>query len=135
MRLLVNIDVPALEPAIAFYRDGLGLRLSRRLFDGSIAEMTGADATLYLLEKAPGSSAGAAMPHRRDYSRHWTPVHLDFVVEDLDASLQRALAAGARLEGEVQTFAWGRQAVMCDPFGNGCCLVQWLGKGYDEVAG
>jgi len=135
MRLLVNIDVPALEPAIAFYREGLGLRLSRRLFDGSVAEMTGADSTLYLLEKAPGSTAGATMPQRRDYARHWTPVHLDFVVEDLDGSLERALAAGAKLEGKVQTFAWGRQAVMSDPFGNGCCLVQWLGKGYDEVSG
>jgi hypothetical protein len=25
-------------------------------------------------------------------------------------------------------------ALMADPFGNGFCLVQFLGRGYDEIA-
>ena len=52
---------------------------------------------IYLLEKAAGTpAAGARQP--RDYARHWTPVHLDVVVDDVDAAVARAVAAGARLE-------------------------------------
>jgi hypothetical protein len=46
----------------------------------------------------------------------------------------RATNAGARLEGEVRTHKWGRIAVMSDPFGHGFCLIQFLGRGYDEIA-
>jgi hypothetical protein len=48
--------------------------------------------------------------------------------------LQRALAAGAVLERPVQSGAWGKLAVMPDPFGHGFCLIQFLGRGYDEIA-
>ena len=134
MDLLVNVDVPDLDAAIEFYGMGMGLKLGRRLFGGTVAEMTGAPAPIYLLWKEAGSAAASTLSQARDYRRHWTPVHLDFVVDDLDSALARALSAGARLEGEVETFDWGRQAVMSDPFGNGVCLVQWLNRGYDEVA-
>jgi predicted enzyme related to lactoylglutathione lyase len=134
MRLLINIDVPDLDAAVEFYGKGMGLKLERRLFEGSVAEMTGAPSPIYLLEKKSGTPPSAGSSQRRDYRRHWTPAHLDFVVDDLDPALAKALAAGAKLEGEVQTFRWGRQAVMSDPFGNGLCLVQWLNRGYDEEA-
>jgi lactoylglutathione lyase len=58
---------------------------------------------------------------------------LDFVVPDVDVATEKAIAAGARLEGPVQSFEWGRQACLSDPFGHGFCLVQWQGGGYDEV--
>jgi predicted enzyme related to lactoylglutathione lyase len=98
-----------------------------------VAELSGAPAKIYLLQKDAGSAASPGSARQRDYGRHWTPVHLDFVVGDIEPALERALAAGARLEGKVDSFEWGRQAVMCDPFGNGVCLVQWLGRGYGEV--
>lgn len=135
MQLLINIDVPDLDAAVEFYSRGLGLRQARRLFEGSVAEMTGAPLPIYLLEKEPGTPASGGSSQLRDYRRHWTPTHLDFIVDDLDPALANALGAGAKLEGEVQTFRWGRQAVMSDPFGNGLCLVQWLNRGYDEEAG
>ncbi len=47
---------------------------------------------------------------------------------------RNAVAAGATLEGEISSFAWGRQATLSDPFGHGFCLLQWRGGGYDEVA-
>lgn len=133
MNLLINIDVPDLDAAIGFYGKGLGLVLARRLFDGTVAEMTGAPSSIYLMQKESGTPAAKGSAQIRDYRRHWTPTHLDFVVDDLDEALARALSAGARLEGEVQTFNWGSQAVMSDPFGNGLCLVQWRNRGYDEV--
>jgi predicted enzyme related to lactoylglutathione lyase len=125
--------VPDLERAIAFYGRGMGLALSRTLFEGTVAEMTGAPSTIYLLQKDAGSPPSSGSKQSRDYARHWTPVHLDFVVDEIEPALERALAAGAKLEGAVETFDWGRQAVMSDPFGNGVCLIQWLNGGYDAV--
>jgi predicted enzyme related to lactoylglutathione lyase len=135
MELLINIDVPDMEQATAFYRAALNLAPGRRLFDGSVVELLGGSTKIYLLAKPPGSSASSAGSLPRDYRRHWTPVHVDFVVEDVSAAAMRASAAGATLESEIQTFAWGRLAVMSDPFGHGFCLLQFLGRGYDEVAG
>lgn len=130
MQLYVNIDVDDLERALAFY-SALGLHLSRRLFDGAVAEMTGASAPIHLLRKASGSSTAGA---KRHYGRHWTPVHLDFCVDDLDAALARALAAGATLEGAVRAADWGRIATLADPFGHGLCLMQLAPGGYALAA-
>jgi predicted enzyme related to lactoylglutathione lyase len=134
MQLYVNIDVDDVDKAVAFYTIGLGLQLSRRLFDGAVAELAGASSPIQLLQKASASvtAQGAA---RRDYARHWTPVHLDFCVDDLDAALQRALDAGAILEGEVREHAWGRIATLGDPFGHGLCLMQLAPGGYANAAG
>ena len=50
MKIIINIDVPELAPAIRFYTAALGLTHSRTL-DDDVAELTGASATLYLLQK------------------------------------------------------------------------------------
>lgn len=133
MQLLVNIDVPDLPTALAFYTRAFGLREGRHLFGGTVVELLGASSPLYLLEKAQGTAPFANSPQPRSYQRHWTPVHLDLLVEDLDAALARALAAGACQQGAVNTEAWGRSVGLSDPFGHGCGLLQWLGHGYDEV--
>jgi predicted enzyme related to lactoylglutathione lyase len=134
VKLLVNIDVDDLEKGIAFYQSALGLRLGRRLFSGTVAEMVGGSSSVYLLSKPSGSSASPQVSLPRDYRRHWTPVHLDFEVENVDATVQRALAAGAKLEDKVQTFPWGRIAKMSDPFSHGFCILEFTGAGYDNVA-
>lgn len=133
LALLVNIDVDDLERGIDFYQRGLGLRLARRLFDGTVAEMVGASSRIYLLTKPAGSPAGGATGAARDYHRHWTPVHLDFEVDDVETAVRRARDAGATLEVDVQAHVWGRIATMSDPFGHGFCLLQFTGRGYDEV--
>jgi len=130
MRLLLNIDVPDLATARRFYVETFGLRDGRRLGDG-VLELLGAQAPIYLLQKPTGSLGTGDQP--RTYARHWTPVHVDVVVDDLDTALARALDAGARQEGGVREAAWGRIAQLADPFGHGWCLLQFLGKGYDEI--
>lgn len=134
MQLLVNIDVDDLERAVEFYTAALGLRVARRLFDGSVAELLGAPSKIYLMSKPAGSPTSPRASAVRDYRRHWTPVHLDFEVPDVSAAVERAVAAGAKLEGEVQTFDWGRQATLSDPFGHGFCVLQFSRRGYDAVA-
>jgi lactoylglutathione lyase len=131
MRVLLNIDVPDLPAAEAFYVAAFGLRPGRR-FQGDGLELLGAQAPLYLLRKPAGSvGAGASA---RGYDRHWTPLHCDVVVDDLEAALARALAAGAAQEGGIREAAWGRIVELADPFGHGWCLLQFRGRGYDEIA-
>ncbi len=132
MQLLVNIDVPDLARAERFYADALGLRVGRR-FGADAVELLGAAAPIYLLAKPAGSAPFPGAP-ARDYARHWTPVHLDVAVDDLDAAVTRVEAAGGIREGAIATQPWGRIAMLADPFGNGFCLLQFTGRGYDEVA-
>jgi predicted enzyme related to lactoylglutathione lyase len=131
MTVLINIDVPELPPAIAFYTRAFGLKINRR-FGSEGAELSGWAAAVYLLEKPAGTIGAGSQP--RGYDRHWTPVHLDVVVEDIDAAVARAVEAGATLEQPALTHAWGRIAILADPFGHGLCLIQFLGRGYDEIA-
>jgi predicted enzyme related to lactoylglutathione lyase len=131
---IVNIDVPDLGLATRFYCDAFGLTPGRTL-DGGVVELIGGPTSIYLLTKDAGTPALPDGHCPRSYRRHWTPVHLDFVTDDIDAALARALAAGAMLERPVRNDVWGRIALLADPFGNGFCLIQFVGRGYDEIAG
>lgn len=133
MDLLVNIDVDDLEKAIRFYGTAFDLHVGRR-FGAFGVELLGSSAPVYLLVKQAGTPASDTTRQTRSYDRHWTPAHLDFVVDDIEAAVQRAVRAGARLEKPVATQAWGKLAPMADPFGHGFCFVQFLGSGYDEIA-
>ena len=132
MDLLINIDVDDLAKGIAFYETALGLRVGRRFAFG--VELLGASSPIYLLVKGEGTLASRMSADLRRYRRHWTPVHLDVVVDDVSAAVGRALEAGATLEGDIRVYAWGRIATMADPFGHGICFVQFLNRGYDEIA-
>ena len=132
MQLLVNLDVDDLEKAILFYGSAFELEVGRR-FGSSGVEMLGSSAPIYLLVKSPGTPASDTTSQRRSYERHWTPVHLDFVVENIESAVQKTIAIGARLEKPVATHKWGKLALMADPFGHGFCFVQFLGRGYDEI--
>jgi len=130
MKQLINIDVPDLAAAERFYIGAFGLQRGRRL-GPRVQEMLGGGVPVYLLENTAGSIAAATA--MRDYQRHWMPVHLDVVVDYLEPALTRALAAGAIQEGEIREAPWGRIVQLADPFGHGWCLLQFLGRGYDEL--
>jgi predicted enzyme related to lactoylglutathione lyase len=129
MKVIINIDVPELAPAIAFYTAALGLRHSRTL-DDDVAELTGASATLYLLKKAAATPAVKEPAIDRSYARHWTPVHFDLVVPDVDAAAERALAAGARRETGHIDWRGSRCISFGDPFGHGNCFIQFERETY-----
>lgn len=130
MNLLVNIDVSDLTRAVDFYQRAFGLRTGRKLAP-SVMEMLGGSAPIYLIEKPAGSSATSPACN---YRRHWTPVHLDIVVEDIVMAKARAIEAGAVLESDIAENNWGRIAIFADPFGHGFCLIEFVGRGYDEIA-
>jgi predicted enzyme related to lactoylglutathione lyase len=129
MNIIINIDVPDLDPAIRFYTAALGLKHTRTL-DDDTAELTGAGATIYLLQKVAGTAAVKAPPIVRDdllrhYGRHWTPVHFDLVVDDVDAAARRAIAAGARQETGHIDWRGSRCISFSDPLGHGFCFIQF----------
>ena len=130
MKQLINIDVPDLAAAEAFYSEAFGLHGARRL-GSEVLEMLGGTAPLYLLQKASGSTG--AGDDAREYGRHWMPLHIDVVVDDLEPALARALEAGALQEGDIREANWGRIVQISDPFGHGWCLLQFVGRGYDEI--
>jgi predicted enzyme related to lactoylglutathione lyase len=133
MNFAINIDVDDLERAIEFYAGAFGLRAGRS-FGSFGVEMLGGPAPIYLLVKPPGTPASNTSAQLRNYGRHWTPVHLDFVVADIEIAVHNALEAGARLEKPIAAHKWGKLAPMSDPFGHGFCFIQFLGRGYDEIA-
>lgn len=130
--LLLNIDVPDVEAGIAFYTAALGLALGRR-FDDDFVELLGGPVPIYLLRKDPGTAIGPAGGDRRRYERHWSPIHPDFLVENIVVATARALAAGAVQEGETCEAAYGKLAMFADPFGHGFCLIEFNAAGYGAL--
>jgi len=133
MEIRVCIDVDDLEKGIDFFCRAFGLSLARRL-DFNWVELAGATVPIDLLAKVPGSQPTTGSSAARNYKRHWTPVHIDVVVEDIEVAVARAVSAGAILERGVEKHAWGLLAIFADPFGHGFCLLQLVGRGYDEIA-
>ena len=131
--MLINIDVPDMAAGEAFYCQALGLEVGRR-FGEDFVELLGAPAPIYLLRKDGGTSIGPAGGDTRRYARHWTPIHPDFVVEDINAATERVLAAGAVQEAAVRKARYGRIAMFADPFGHGFCLIEFYEEGYDAIA-
>ena len=129
MTVHAYVEVVDLEDGIAFYRDALGLTLKRRLKLNWV-ELEGANVPMFLLGNRPPVAHLGARKVPRSYERHWTPVHLDFIVPDLDQAVNRALKAGASLDREVQSREYGRIANMADPFGNGFDLIEFSTDGY-----
>jgi predicted enzyme related to lactoylglutathione lyase len=70
----------------------------------------------------------------RHYRRHWTPVHLDFIVPDLDQAVARLTALDGSLDRAIKDREYGRIANMADPFGNGFDLIEFSGSGCDAVS-
>jgi len=62
-----------------------------------------------------------------------TEIRICIDVPDLEASVERAVSAGARLERPVVVRKRGRMANLADPFGHGLCLLEFQGRGYDEL--
>ena len=111
----INIDCADSEAMAAFYG---------RLFGWEITARDGG----FILMRDPNGGMGLSFESRADYRPPVWPeksagqdkmIHLDIRVEDLDAAVAHALAAGAKL-AEYQ----GRDdlRVMLDPAGHPFCL-------------
>lgn len=121
MEISVTLDVPNLGQGLAFYGDVFGFVETARPIPTYAVLASGA-ARLCLMEKAAGTPPFEGAPGR-DYARHWTPVHLDFRVEDFEAVLERLEAAGGRIERRWDVHGRPPIAFCADPFGHGLCVL------------
>ena len=122
MRYSVSIDVPNIDEGLKFYRDGLGLVEVARPIPIYVVLKCG-EARIGLMEKPAGSKPAPGSDDVRRYARHWTPVHIDFDVEDFEAFLAKALSAGAVCEQKYEIGGRPPIAFCADPFGNGFCVI------------
>lgn len=115
--------------AIDFYREAFGATEKFRLVEpgGRIghAEVDFGGATLMISEEFPECGIRAPDPARG----HCCTVHLH--VDDADATIARAVAAGAKLDREPADAFYGeRSGVVIDPFGH-----RWnIGHSIEDVA-
>lgn len=66
--ILINIDVPDIEKAVAFYTSALPLRVGRR-FDSEFVELIGLPSPIYLLEKKSGTFPFPGSKQTRSYEQ------------------------------------------------------------------
>jgi len=119
----IGVAVRALDEMLPLYRDVLGMP-EVPLDDADGARITGlsaGDALVELLEaEAPGSPI-ANFVAKRGPGIH----HVCFVVDDLDASLERCRAAGIRLiDNTPRIGAEGKRIAFLHPSATGGVLIE-----------
>jgi predicted enzyme related to lactoylglutathione lyase len=119
----ISVDVPSIEEGLRFYGEAFGFVKASEPFRG-VAVLRAAGAELLLLAKESGSVPCPHADAKRHYDRHWTPVHIDFHVDDFKASLAKALTAGAKQERLFELSGRPSVAFCSDPFGHGFCLIE-----------
>ena len=122
MKITVSIDVPSIEEGLRFFGAAFGFAETARPHPG-YAILSAGEASIGLLAKPAGSIPAKGSDDVRKYERHWTPVHMDFRVQDFDATLKRALEAGAKSEQVHRVAGYPPVAFCSDPFGHGFCIV------------
>lgn len=126
MRYSVSIDVPDLDAGVSFYSAAFQFVEASRPAPSYVVLEAG-EARIGLIEKAPGSHPAQGSGDVRRYERHWTPVHVDFHVEEFDAVLARVIAAGGKCEQKFERGKHPAVAFCSDPFGNGFCVIEEMG--------
>lgn len=106
----VSINVPAVEEALAFYVDRLGLvqRTDRPDFGFPGAWLDAGNQQVHLIQGDAPANVGQ---------------HFALQVADIDAAIAELRAAGVEVS-EAVAVGTGRQAFLTDPAGNGIELHQ-----------
>lgn len=118
----VSIDVPNLEKGLRFYREVFGFVETARPFP-NMAIVDANNMLVCMHEKAAGTKSSPAGDAERHYDRHWTPVHMDIHVHELDGVLEKVRSEGGAVEMEFRDQGPKPVAFCSDPFGNGFCVI------------
>ena len=120
-KVSICIDVSDIKKATSFYTQVLGCRIKTEKENSTELEVD--NSTVYLVEMAENSNPLIEGSDSRRYSRHWTPVHLDFHVTEIETSISLLRKFGGKLKSR-KSGDWGTAAFCADPFGNGFCMIK-----------
>jgi len=120
-KISISIDVSDMTKAILFYTKALGCSELRAGEDTT--KLSADNINIFLLKKESKSNPLIAGTASRNYERHWTPVHLDFNVTEIEKVASLVNEFGGSTEGS-ESGDWGEVKYCADPFGNGFCLCQ-----------
>jgi catechol 2,3-dioxygenase-like lactoylglutathione lyase family enzyme len=120
----VRYMVDDVDAAVDFYTGHFGFTLR------SSAAPAFADVVrghLRLLLSGPTSSAGRPMPDgRKPEPGGWNRIH--FIVDDIEAEVERLRGAGVRFRNDIVTGPGGKQVLIEDPAGNPIEIFQPAGR-------
>ena len=110
----VRYMVDDVDQAIDFYTNHFGFEPGHNA-SPAFAEVR--KGNLRLLLAGPKSSAGRPMPDgRKPEPGGWNRIH--FVVDDIDAEVERLRAAGLSFRNDIVSGPGGQQILVDDPSGN-----------------
>ena len=113
-KVSIRYMVDDVEQAVDFYTTHFGFEPGHNAAP-AFAEVS--KGNLRLLLAGPTSSAGRPMPDgRQPEPGGWNRIH--FVVEDIDAEVERLRAAGVGFRNDIVSGPGGRQILVDDPSGN-----------------
>jgi predicted enzyme related to lactoylglutathione lyase len=116
----VRYMVDDVDKAIDFYVNNFDFQLGHNA-SPAFAEVLRRN--LRLLLAGPTSSAGRPMPDgRKPEPGGWNRIH--FVVDDIDAEVERLRTADVKFRNEIVSGPGGRQILLDDPSGNPIELFQ-----------
>src|SRR2546430_10728168 len=120
-KVSIRYIVDDVDAAIAFYTEKLGFTLDMHPAPGFAMISLG---DLRLLLNRPGAGgAGQAMPDgQMPTPGGWNRIQI--VVDDLEATVAKLKAAGARFRNEIVVSNGGKQILIEDPSGNPIELFQ-----------
>ena len=113
-KVSVRYMVDGVDEAMAFYTEHFGFEPGHNASPAFAEVLRG---NLRLLLAGPKSSAGRPMPDgRTPEPGGWNRIH--FVVDDIDAEVERLRAAGVGFRNDIVSGPGGRQILVDDPSGN-----------------
>ena len=122
----LGIAVRSLDQALNFYRDQLGLDISMRETVAqekvNVAMLPVGEPRIELLEPTEADSVIGKFLDKRGEGLH----HVALKVPDLNASVERLRAAGARLLNEPRAGAGGHLYVFVHPSSTGGVLIELI---------
>ena len=116
----VRYIVDDVDAAVEFYTKHFGFTLNSNAAPAFAEVVRG---HLRLLISGPTSSAGRAMPDgRKPEPGGWNRIH--FIVDDIEAEVDRLRAEGVRFRNDIVTGPGGKQVLVEDSAGNPIELFQ-----------
>ena len=121
IKVSISIDVSDLKKAENFYIEALWCNKIRNQGSNMVVLWTD-NVDIYLQKKESWTKPTKLDSIIRDYKRHWTPIHLDFLCDNVDERVKKVINLWWEHEG-WESWEWGSIAYCIDPFGNGFCLI------------